>query len=225
VPRHIQRPTDIGVVSLTTGPPIVRTDGIGSHSARGGTNDLAVDTDKRDCERRFEARGEQVLGVRGMNLPSKPILPPRQVRESPETAAGAARTDDDRGGPQADAAVGDPGVVLDGKRARGLVWTQITWQTGATTEHWVQRRVLSYAEYADLEQLEQRGRELHAAGRMDAAIAPRSMLPASKRPMGVRSIVGPPGIWLAAATSARCVPTSRVCWRRTTSSPLRRRPN
>ncbi len=39
-------------------------------------------------------------------------------------------------------------VALDQKRERGLVWMQITWQTGATSEHRLQRRVQGYAHYA-----------------------------------------------------------------------------
>ncbi len=62
-------------------------------------------------------------------------------------------------------------VVLDKRRIRGKVWIQITWQTGACTEEWIQRRVLAYTEHAQAEQLEQRVRELHAAGQVDTAIA------------------------------------------------------
>ena len=62
-------------------------------------------------------------------------------------------------------------VLLDQRRARGQVWVQITWQTGATTEHWVRRRVLGYDQHADLEALHQRVRALHATGHVDAEIA------------------------------------------------------
>ncbi|MBV9937643.1 MAG: recombinase family protein [Acidobacteriaceae bacterium] len=62
-------------------------------------------------------------------------------------------------------------VVLDQKRAPGRVWLKIHWQTGATTEHWVRRRVQDYRRYADREPLEQRVRELNAAHKMDAEIA------------------------------------------------------
>jgi excisionase family DNA binding protein len=62
-------------------------------------------------------------------------------------------------------------VLLDKQRLRGKVWIQINWQTGAHTEHWIQRRVLAYTEHAQVEQLEQRVRELHAAGQVDTAIA------------------------------------------------------
>jgi DNA invertase Pin-like site-specific DNA recombinase len=62
-------------------------------------------------------------------------------------------------------------VALDQKRERGQVWIRITWQTGATSEHRLQRRVRSYVDCAAAEQLERRVRELNAAGRMDREIA------------------------------------------------------
>lgn len=62
-------------------------------------------------------------------------------------------------------------VVLDQKRERGQVWMRIIWQTGATSEHLLQRRVNSYAECATAEQLEQRVRDLNAEGRMDREVA------------------------------------------------------
>ena len=37
-------------------------------------------------------------------------------------------------------------VVLDQKREPGVVWMRICWQTGAASEHRLQRRVRSYAE-------------------------------------------------------------------------------
>ena len=49
--------------------------------------------------------------------------------------------------------------VLDQKRERGLVWIRITWQTGATSEHRLQRRVRSYADCSSAEQLRQRVRD------------------------------------------------------------------
>jgi len=51
------------------------------------------------------------------------------------------------------------------------VWVQINWQTGAHEQFWYQRRVRSYAEFADAQALEQRVRDLSAAGFMDAQIA------------------------------------------------------
>jgi hypothetical protein len=44
-------------------------------------------------------------------------------------------------------------VVLDQRRSRGQVWLKIVWQTGATSEHLVQRRVHTYRDYLDLEGL------------------------------------------------------------------------
>lgn len=62
-------------------------------------------------------------------------------------------------------------VIVDGKRAQGQVWFQINWQTGAHEEFWYKRSVRSYDASADVHVLEQRVRELHAAGLMDAQIA------------------------------------------------------
>ncbi len=62
-------------------------------------------------------------------------------------------------------------VILDQHRARGKVWFQINWQTGATSEHWLTRQVWSYSDHADLEALQKRIRQLHAERKMDAEIA------------------------------------------------------
>jgi DNA invertase Pin-like site-specific DNA recombinase len=62
-------------------------------------------------------------------------------------------------------------VIVDSKRADGQVWVQINWQTGAQEQFWYQRRVSSYAVFAGAQALEQRIRELNAAGLMDAQIA------------------------------------------------------
>jgi DNA invertase Pin-like site-specific DNA recombinase len=62
-------------------------------------------------------------------------------------------------------------VALDQKRERGLVWMRVAWQTGATSEHRLRRRVQGYAQYASTERLERRVRELNAAGMMDREIA------------------------------------------------------
>lgn len=62
-------------------------------------------------------------------------------------------------------------VIVDQRRARGMVWMRILWQTGASTEHWVMRRTQSYADAAHVEQIEKRIRELNAQGCMDAEIA------------------------------------------------------
>lgn len=62
-------------------------------------------------------------------------------------------------------------VVLDQKRDRRQVWIKINWQTGAISEHWVRRRVSDYRNYAELEKLQQRVRELNREQKMDAEIA------------------------------------------------------
>ncbi len=62
-------------------------------------------------------------------------------------------------------------VIVDSKRANGQVWVQINWQTGAQEPFWYQRRVHSYTVFAGTQALEQRVRELNAAGLMDAQIA------------------------------------------------------
>ncbi|PBB39963.1 transposase [Mesorhizobium sp. WSM3866] len=62
-------------------------------------------------------------------------------------------------------------VILDQKRFRGQVWFKILWQTGATSEHSLQRRVHTYGDYIDLERLRRRVIELNAAGKMDKEIA------------------------------------------------------
>lgn len=62
-------------------------------------------------------------------------------------------------------------VVVDGRREAGRVWCRINWQTGATTELRVTRRVRSYAEYPRLEELQARVHALHAKGKMDDEIA------------------------------------------------------
>lgn len=62
-------------------------------------------------------------------------------------------------------------VIVDRSKARGKAWFQINWQTGAISEHWFIRPVLSYDEYVDLEALEQRVRELLAEQKKDGEIA------------------------------------------------------
>ena len=62
-------------------------------------------------------------------------------------------------------------VVLDQKRAPGQVWLKILWQTGAASEHRLQRRVHTYRDYLDLERLRRRVSELNGAGKMDKEIA------------------------------------------------------
>lgn len=62
-------------------------------------------------------------------------------------------------------------VALDQKRRRGYVWIKIIWQTGAVSEHWLQRRVQSYAQHADQDRLRQRLAELNGLQKMDGEIA------------------------------------------------------
>jgi len=63
-------------------------------------------------------------------------------------------------------------VFLDQKRSRGQVWIKIVWQTGATGEHCITRRVHSYgSDYHDLDQLRERITELNARGLMDRQVA------------------------------------------------------
>lgn len=49
-------------------------------------------------------------------------------------------------------------VVLDRRRARGMVWMRIVWQTGAISEHWIRRSTKSYDQAAQVDLIEQRSR-------------------------------------------------------------------
>jgi hypothetical protein len=60
-------------------------------------------------------------------------------------------------------------VVLDQKRLQGQVWFKVLWQTGAASEHSLQGRVHTYANYID--RLRQRVTDLNAAGQMDKEVA------------------------------------------------------
>jgi hypothetical protein len=62
-------------------------------------------------------------------------------------------------------------VVLDQKREKGMVWLQLCWQTGAISEHRLQRHVQSYNDCATRDLIECRIRELNAAGKLDHEIA------------------------------------------------------
>lgn len=62
-------------------------------------------------------------------------------------------------------------IALDQKRRRGYVWIKVVWQTGAVSEHWLQRHVQSYAQHADEERLRQRVTELNNLQKMDGEIA------------------------------------------------------
>ena len=62
-------------------------------------------------------------------------------------------------------------VIVDQKRAPGKVWLKVVWQTEAVSEHWYNRRVRSYEEYALSKSIYQRIRELHGQGKLDDEIA------------------------------------------------------
>ncbi len=62
-------------------------------------------------------------------------------------------------------------VALDQKRRRGHVWIRIVWQTGSTSDHWLQRTVQSYGHHADQDRLRQRIIELNGQQKMDGEIA------------------------------------------------------
>lgn len=83
-------------------------------------------------------------------------------------------------------------VIVDQHRAGGKVWFQINWQTGALSEHWYIRRVLNYTDYAHLEVVQKRVRELNAEYKVDAEIAAilnaEGFRTARKRPFNGRVI-------------------------------------
>jgi DNA invertase Pin-like site-specific DNA recombinase len=62
-------------------------------------------------------------------------------------------------------------VIVDQKQVHGKVWFQINWQTGAVTKHEYIRRVRSYSDHAQYDQIQQRIRELHAEQKLDDEIA------------------------------------------------------
>ena len=62
-------------------------------------------------------------------------------------------------------------VALDQKRRRGYVWIRVIWQTGAASEHWLQRCVQGYEQHADQDRLRQRIAELNGQQKMDGEIA------------------------------------------------------
>ena len=77
-------------------------------------------------------------------------------------------------------------VTLDQKRRRGYVWIRIIWQTGAASEHWLQRRVQGYAQHADQDRVRQRIIDLNGLRKMDREIA------ATLNEEGFRTAHGPP---------------------------------
>jgi len=62
-------------------------------------------------------------------------------------------------------------VIVDSKRVGGQVWVQINWQRGPRNSSGTNAGVSSYAVFSGTQALEQRVRELNAAGLMDAQIA------------------------------------------------------
>ena len=76
-------------------------------------------------------------------------------------------------------------VALDQKRRRGFVWIRVIWQTGAASEHWVQRTVQSYAAHADADGIRDRIIELNGMNKLDAEIA------ATLNKEGLRTAHGP----------------------------------
>jgi hypothetical protein len=84
-------------------------------------------------------------------------------------------------------------VQLDQKRSRGQVEIKIVWQTGAVSEHRMQRRVHSYNDdYADLDYLRERMTQLNAEGLVDKQVAAilneEGILSASRRPFTYENV-------------------------------------
>ncbi|MBI2939116.1 MAG: recombinase family protein, partial [Chloroflexi bacterium] len=108
-------------------------------------------------------------------------------------------------------------VILDQGRARGKVWLQMNWQTGAVSEHWLTRRVRTDAEHADLDLVQGRLRELSAAQKMDDEIA------ATLNAEGLRTAHGQAFtsglIWLL--RKKWTIPTIRVKVKAGQTNPLR----
>jgi DNA invertase Pin-like site-specific DNA recombinase len=62
-------------------------------------------------------------------------------------------------------------VTLNQTQRLGYVWIKIIWQTGAVSEHWLQRNVQSYTQHADQDRLRQRIAELNGLQKIDSEIA------------------------------------------------------
>ena len=93
-------------------------------------------------------------------------------------------------------------VVLDQRRAQGQVWLKIVWQTGATSEHCLQRRVHTYRDsYRFLNGCGGVITELNNAGKMDKEIA------ASLKPR--RASSPPAAVPSRAKMFGYCVPAGR----------------
>jgi hypothetical protein len=106
-------------------------------------------------------------------------------------------------------------VTLDQKRRHGYVWIKIIWQTGAASEHWLQRCVQSYAQHADQDRVRQRIIELNAQQKMDHEIA------AILNQEGLRTAHGPPfsGNMVHVLRKKWCIPTVKI--NGTGTNPLR----
>jgi DNA invertase Pin-like site-specific DNA recombinase len=106
-------------------------------------------------------------------------------------------------------------VALDQKRRHGYVWIKIIWQTGAASEHWLQRHVQSYAQHADQDRVRQRIIELNAQHKMDHEIA------AILNQEGLRTAHGPPfsGNMVHLLRKRWCIPTVKI--NGTAANPLR----
>lgn len=106
-------------------------------------------------------------------------------------------------------------VTLDQKRRRGYVWIKIVWQTGAVSEHWLQRCVQSYAQHADQDVIRQRIAELNGLQKMDAEIA------AILNEQTLRTAHGPPfsGQMVHCLRKRWRIPTVKV--NGTTANPVR----
>lgn len=85
-------------------------------------------------------------------------------------------------------------VIIDHNRVQGLVWFQINWQTGAITEHTYKRRVLAYKSHADIVEIENRIRQMHAQKMSDEQIAEQlncdGIFTIQNRPFNYRVIWG-----------------------------------
>ena len=106
-------------------------------------------------------------------------------------------------------------VILDQHREPGKVWFQINWQTGAITQHWLVRRVGSYAGHANLDQLQDRIRDLNTAQAMDDEIA--ETLNAEGIPPARGECFTGPLVWMLRKKWG--IPTVRV--KATPTTPLR----
>lgn len=61
-------------------------------------------------------------------------------------------------------------VIMDKNRQKGKIWLQINWQTGATTQHWINYRPTRYDQVVETDALKQRIIELRNEGKRDLDI-------------------------------------------------------